>query len=442
MTAGDTVFALSSGSGRSGVAVIRASGSAARSALARMVRVIPESRRASVRYIRHAATDVVIDRGVVLWLPGPESVTGEDVFELHVHGSPAILAAVYDSLGSIQGLRLAEPGEFTRRAFQNGRMDLVEAEGLADLLQSRTETQRRQALFHYLGDASSIYECWRRDLIRVLAHIEASVDFVDEEGVADAALRDVRDDVLRLSSAMAAALERAEAAVSLRNGVRVVLAGLPNTGKSSLLNALAQREAAIVSPIAGTTRDVIEVQLDLGGVPVVLTDTAGLRSGSDDPIERMGIERSEQQLRSADVVVWVMAPDVADSGEMPAGVRPDLVLLNKSDLLRSGQAVEELAMPVSALSQDSVGAVVARLGELVFERYGHVDDAVVVRARHRTAIIDSIRYLNDSLRHHPFQIEFVAEDLRKAAHAMARITGRIGVEDLLDSIFAEFCVGK
>ena len=273
----DTIYAVSSGSGMAGIAVIRLSGSQVSKLVAGIAGSLPKPRAASVRRLLDPVSKEIIDQALVLWMPGPNSVTGEDVAEFHVHGSIAVIDALFAALENHEGVRLAEAGEFTRRAFSNNRMDLVEAEGLADLLHARTEAQRRMAVNHLLGHASSIYETWRNELIAISAHLEAAIDFVDEEGVAEAAMRGVKIRITELIDVLRRAVAQSDRAGVLRSGVKVVFAGAPNVGKSSLLNLVASREAAIVSSRPGTTRDVIEVSIVLDGVPILLTDTAGLR---------------------------------------------------------------------------------------------------------------------------------------------------------------------
>ncbi len=349
-------------------------------------------------------------------------------------------------LALYKGVRPAEAGEFTRRAFANGRIDLVEAEGLADLLNARSSRQRQQALHHVMGQASSVYEDWRGQLLKVLARIEAAVDFVEEDGVAEAALADVSNSIAGLATSMADALALAERASAVREGIKIVLAGAPNTGKSSLLNALARRDAAIVSSIPGTTRDVIEVAMEIDGMAVTLTDTAGLRAATTDEIERMGIARSRRELGQADIVVWVSSPDIAGSAAVAEGVQASAMVVNKCDLLTKELRLLRNEGPgtieVSSRSGEGIAGLIARLGELIREKYGQTEGTVVVRNRQRQAIAESIRHLNDSLGHGALQLEVMAEDLRKAAHALGRVTGRIDVEDLLAAIFSEFCIGK
>ena len=442
MTSSDTIYAASSGAGRAGIAVVRVSGPQAAEALRTMAGNLPAPRQAVVRKLSDPAKEDTLDQAVVLWLPGPRSVTGEDVAEFHVHGSAAVIAGLFAAFNTIRGLRPAEAGEFTRRAFANGRIDLVEAEGLADLLNARTSRQRQQAMHHLMGDASSVYDNWRLKLLAILARVEAAVDFVEEEGVAEAAIANVRSDIVALADAMASALESAGKAVAIREGIKVVLAGLPNTGKSSLLNALAKREAAIVSSRPGTTRDVIEVVVEIEGLAVTLTDTAGLRDDSPDEIETIGISRTHRELGEADLVVWVGSPDVADSSTPWSQVQPSLRVLNKVDLITPGAAHFPSSLAISARSGAGVAELIAELARLVREKYGQSGHPVIVRDRQKQAVKESIRYLNDSLSHGPAQLELAAEDLRKVAHSLGRITGRIDVEDLLAAIFSEFCIGK
>ena len=439
MNNSDTIFAVSSGTGRAGIAVIRMSGSQAGNVLGAVTDSLPLPRQASVRQLRHPHSREVIDKALVLWMPGSLSSTGEDVAEFHVHGSMAVIDAMFDIFRSLDGVRLAEPGEFTRRAFANNRMDLIEAEGLADLLQARTDVQRRMAIHHMLGHASSQYDLWRAELIALLARLEAAIDFVEEDGVAAAALVEVGPQTLDLIERLKAAATEADRAGTLRSGVKVVFAGAPNVGKSTLLNLVAAREAAIVSSLPGTTRDVIEVSIVLGGVPVILTDTAGLRAGGQDEIENAGMERARSEVRAADIIVWVTSADVEDVVE--TAVVPTLRVLNKSDLLDHTQP-QPAGLRVSGKTGEGMPILLAELEKLVREKFGGMEQASVVRTRHRDAIEESIRYLNDSLLYNADRIELAAECLRKACFSIARVTGRVDVEDLLDKIFSEFCIGK
>jgi tRNA modification GTPase len=438
----DTIYAVSSGAGMAGIAVVRVSGTKAGQLLADIAGALPAPKMASVKRLRDPLSKAVIDQALVLWMPGPATVTGEDIAEFHVHGSGAVIEALFAVLETYESVRLAEPGEFTRRAFVNNRMDLVEAEGLVDLLHARTEIQRRMAVGHMLGNASSVYEGWRNEMMEILAHVEAAIDFADEAGVADAALRDVKIRTIELLKTLEIAVAQSNRAGVLRTGVKVVIAGAPNVGKSSLLNLIAAREASIVSARPGTTRDVIEVAIVLGGIPVIITDTAGLRSQSDDEVENIGMERARSELKAADISLWVSSADVISDVHTLA--LPDLRVFNKLDLIAkdSIHVRNESEVWVSAKTGEGIDVLWVELERLVKERFSGIEQAVVVRTRHKTAVEESIRFLNDSTRHDVDHIELAAECLRKACYSMARITGRVDVEDLLGKIFGEFCIGK
>jgi tRNA modification GTPase len=440
MQASDTIFALSSGAGKAGIAVIRVSGPQARQALELLASPVPKERIAALRTFRDSRS-AVLDQGLAFWFPGPGSATGEDMAEFHCHGSAVAVEAILHVLASTPGLRPAEAGEFTRRSFANGRMDLVEVEGLADLLSARTEAQRKLAIAHVLGQASSVYEGWRTAIITILGRIEAAVDFADEAGVVDAAIAGAGEAARALIAELREAADRFEDARALRDGIKVVLAGPPNAGKSTLLNLLARREAAIVSPIPGTTRDVIEVAMDLGGLPVVLTDTAGLRAKTGETIEAVGMERAQREAEQADILIWVTSPDI-ENGPTPSAL-PSIRIRNKSDLESDPLNRErngELA--VSAHTGAGIPAFVDKLSGLIRQRYGRLEHASVIRVRHVQAVRQIIILLEAFLDQDPAHIELAAERLREAATVLGRITGRIDVEDLLDHVFGEFCIGK
>jgi tRNA modification GTPase len=434
---GDTIYSLSSGAGRAGVAVIRVSGPRAGAAVKALARRIPETRRASLCRLNYPDTVETIDEAIVLWLPGPQSFTGEDSAEFHVHGGPAVVAATLDAIGGLEGLRPAEAGEFTRRAFMNGRLDLVAVEGLADLIAAETEMQRRLAQFHSGGGASAVFEAWRSDMIQVLARLEAAIDFVDEEGVADAALKDALPRLALLRDEMRDRLDDRRQGERLREGVRIVLAGPPNVGKSSLLNRLAQRDAAIVSDTPGTTRDVIEVHLNLAGVPVTVSDTAGLREGTADTIEALGMDRTRVTMSGADLVVWMTAPDTHD---LPPRLDSEaLRVMNKCDL---GRAAVSADIAVSAKTGQNIEELVERLSEWARQRFAGAESALITRERQRRAIEACWAHLGRATATDGLPLELVAEEVRLAARALARLVGRIDVEDLLDVVFRDFCIGK
>lgn len=433
----DTIYSLSSGAGRAGVAVVRVSGPQAPAAVKSLCRRIPEPRRASLCRLIHPARAVVIDEALVLWLPGPTTFTGEDMAEFHVHGGRAVVAALLDALGSLDGMRPAEAGEFTRRAFLNGRLDLIEVEGLADLINAETEVQRRLARFHHGGGASAVFERWRSQLISVLARIEAAIDFIDEEHVAEAALGDVASRLNELEREIAARLDDRRLGERVREGVRLVLAGPPNVGKSSLLNRLAQREAAIVSAIPGTTRDVIEVHLDLAGVPVVVSDTAGLREGTTDEIEAEGMGRTRSRMAEADLVLWIGSPELCRSP--PRAIDSEtLWILNKADL---GDAAGP-ELKVSAKSGAGMDALVERVASWARQSFAAADSALVTRDRQRRALEACRAHLRAATADERLALELVAEEVRLAARQLGRLVGRIDVEDLLDVVFRDFCIGK
>ncbi|MBM3519323.1 MAG: tRNA uridine-5-carboxymethylaminomethyl(34) synthesis GTPase MnmE [Alphaproteobacteria bacterium] len=438
----DTIFAVASGAGRAAIAVLRVSGPRAVELVTALAGNLPRPRLATLRTLTNQTTGEILDRGLVLWMPGPHSATGEDVAEFHVHGGSTVIAGLCQELARHRSVRPAEAGELTRRAFANGRIDLVEAEGLADLLAAETPMQRRLALGLMLGAASARYEEWRSRLLRALAMVEAAIDFSEESDVARYALVGLDSDVKALAAEMSAALAGYALAREIRSGITVVLAGPPNTGKSSLLNRLAEREAAIVSPRPGTTRDVIEVRMELGGMAVTVMDTAGLRQAAGDEIENEGMARTRARAGAANLLIWVAAQDVAESLAIEKGLSPDLVLLNKSDLAQERvKESENRVLPVSAKTGAGIAELVARLAEMLRERYHRAESAVIVRERHRAAVTESIRMLNDfDLNGRP--LEMKAESLRLAAHALGRVTGHIDVESLLDAIFAEFCIGK
>lgn len=444
MTATETIFALSSGAGRAAVAVIRVSGPAAAELLSSLTGTLPDVRALSLKTLRDPDSGEVLDTAMVAWLPGPRSFTGEDCCELHLHGSHAVVSAVLRALARHHCTRPADPGEFTRRAFLNGKLDLVEVEGLADLLDARTAVQRRQALRQMSGQASDVFDGWRHQLLLIRADIEAVVDFADEPGVAEVAIRGIDGRIRKLHSEISAAIAAAPSSEIVREGVRVVLAGLPNTGKSSLLNVLARREAAIVSDLPGTTRDSIEVSMDIGGVPVVLTDTAGLRASASDKVEEEGIRRTHRHLATADVIVWVSAPDVEGSEVVRDVPVPELFVENKADLnlglVRNDP--REGCFSVSTRNGNGIPAFLARLSALLRERYGSVESSLLVTARQSAAAKASIRMLNEALAVRAEQLELKAENIRIASDEIGRLTGRVHVEEWLGAIFSRFCIGK
>lgn len=445
-----TIFALASAPGRAGVAVFRVSGKAAVRVSERLCRPAgrPEPRVAALRKIAMPLTGEIIDRALVLYFPAPHSFTGEDVVEIHTHGGRAVINAVASALGGLPEFRLAEPGEFTRRAFENGKMDLTEAEAVADLVHAETEAQRRMALRQMDGALGRLYEDWRERLAQGLAWIEAAIDFSEEElpvAMIDeqaAALRILRGEIERH-------LDDGHRGERLREGFSVVILGPPNAGKSSLLNALARREAAIVSPTPGTTRDVIEVHLDIGGYPVILADTAGLRQASFNgadahgKIEAEGIRRAWAHATDADLKIVAFDgatwPEKDAASEALIGENA-IVVVNKSDLLGDLGKNAEYPLFVSAKTGAGIDALVSRLEREIAAKFRGDSAPPLTRARHREALEECVSHLERA--ESAAQIDLMAEDVRLAMRALGRITGRVDVEDLLDIIFRDFCIGK
>jgi tRNA modification GTPase len=438
VTATDTIFALASGAGRAAIAVIRLSGPASSTVLSVLVGRLPRPRMASLRRLSGPAGEA-LDEALVLWFPGPGSYTGEDSAELHLHGGPAVIAAVAGALAAL-GARPAEPGEFTRRAFLNGRMDLTAAEGIADLIAAETDAQRRQALRQAGGALATLYGGWAQRLTRLLAHQEAAIEFAEDDLPTDLADR-ARGGAEALRNEISRHLADGGRGERLREGLLVAIIGAPNVGKSSLLNALAGREAAIVSARAGTTRDVVEVRLDLGGVPVTLADTAGLREAGDE-IEQEGIRRARRRAEEADLVVAVLAADTAPAAETLAWVRPGtLVVVNKVDLAAWPAEIGGIeVVPVSALTGAGLDALRSVLAASAARIAGGADAALLTRPRHRAALTEAVAWLAEA-EAAPLP-ELTSEALRAALRAIGRLTGRIGVEDVLDVVFADFCIGK
>ncbi len=419
----ETIFALSSGALPAGIAVVRISGPRAGMALCALSGPLPAPRTASLRAIR-ADDGTLLDRGLAYWFPGPASATGEDLAELHLHGGRAVVAAVLAALAAMAELREAEAGEFTRRSFDNGRIDLAEAEGLADLLAAETEGQRRAAMLLAEGGLGRQADRWRMRLLAVAAQVEADIDFADEGDVAEQN-NGWRNAAQSLATDFATALAM-PSADRLRDGVRVVLAGPPNAGKSSLFNALIGRDAAIVTPVAGTTRDRIEAPVAIDGVPLLLIDTAGLRDDTTDAVEAIGIARSQSALAEADLVLWL-----GDAAHTPKGAT---LIATKCDLGTLGDG-----LPVSVVTGDGIAA----LRQAIVTRAKAMlppPDSIALNIRHRTLIGEAHGAIAAAAAEADLLI--AAEHLRTARLSLDRITGRAGVEDMLDALFGQFCVGK
>ncbi|MDO9412823.1 MAG: tRNA uridine-5-carboxymethylaminomethyl(34) synthesis GTPase MnmE [Pseudolabrys sp.] len=491
-----TIFALSSGRPPVAIAVIRISGPRAAAALTAIGVKIPEPRKAGLARIRDPRSGEIIDEALVLFFPAPHSETGEDVVELQAHGGRAVVAAILDALAQIDGLRMAEPGEFTRRGFENGKLDLTAVEGLADLVGAETEGQRRQAFRQMKGLLGNRAETWRKRLIQALALVEARIDFSDEADVPEELVAPALKIAAELRDEIAAALADGQRGERLREGLVVAIAGPPNAGKSTLLNRLAQREAAIVSPYAGTTRDVIEVHLDLGGLPVTLLDTAGIRETSD-PVELEGVRRARARAADADLVLWVVdATDEIPEVRARLDGRPPGVWLvqNKIDLLDQRVAKSdrvtivsascesgvvpntdfrrkseseirfnkmlanvanerlpgtnepqltfgEMEFSLSVISGEGFDTLISELQRFAAQFLAGAEQSLVSRARHREVLNETLAALAraDQL---AASEDLLAEELRTAAYALGRLTGRVDVEDVLNVIFRDFCIGK
>lgn len=438
MNATGTIFALASGAGRGAVAVMRLSGPDTGAILAGIAGGVPQPRRASLRRLR-APDGEPLDEALVLWFPAPGSYTGEDSAELHLHGGSAVIAAVGGALARL-GARPAEPGEFTRRAFLNGRMDLTAAEGIADLIAAETEAQRRQALRQAEGALARLIGAWAARLTRLLAHQEAAIEFADEDLPTDLGDR-ARAGAAALRAEIAAHLADDGRGERLREGLLVAILGAPNAGKSSLLNALAGRDAAIVSARAGTTRDVVEVRLDLAGVPVTLADTAGLREAADE-IEQEGIRRAHRRAEEADLVLAVFAVDAPPDPATLGWARPGaIVVANKVDLAPAPPTIGGIApLAISARMGAGLDALRARLTDEARWLAGAGDSALLTRPRHRAALTEAAVWLEQA-EAAPLP-ELASEALRAALRSLGRLTGRVGVEEVLDVVFRDFCIGK
>ena len=432
----DTIAALASGRPPAALAVIRLSGPAAFAAVQALAGRIPPPRRLSLCQLH--AGDSLLDEALVAVFPGPTSASGEDLAEFHLHGGPAVVSGVLTALTALPGIRLAEPGEYTRRAFANGRMDLAQVEGLADLVSAETASQRDQALALAGGALGRLADEWRERCLMLLAEAEAGLDFAEDEAdVAERLDEAARHQLLAMADELAGLIADSTRAARIREGLSIAVTGPPNVGKSSLVNVLSMRDAAIVTPIAGTTRDAIEVPLDLGGIAAVLIDTAGLRDTTD-PIEAEGIARARRRAAAADLVISVASADAPHWPTPPDNGPPQLQLLNKCDLAQPDLPPDALA--VSATTGTGMTAVRDWLSTWAHTTTRPGEPALLAHARHRAAFADAEAARRDAAQAPEPVLR--AESLRGAAHAFGRIAGRIGVDDVLDRIFSRFCIGK
>ncbi|MFN4183182.1 MAG: tRNA uridine-5-carboxymethylaminomethyl(34) synthesis GTPase MnmE [Hyphomonas sp.] len=441
MSARDTICALASGPPPSAIAIIRVSGPAVSEiGKALLASGLPQPKRAALTYIYDAA-GVQIDQGLALYAKRPHSYTGEDTLELYLHGGPAVIDHALRALTSLPGVRLAEPGEFTRRAFENGKLDLTEAEGVADIIEAETGAQKTQALRQLGGGLTQIYDAWREELTGALALIEVMIDFPDEGDVPQDTLRPILSELDKVIAEIETALGDRGVGERIRDGFRIAIIGPPNAGKSSILNRLARREAAIVTDIAGTTRDVVEVRLILGGQVVWIADTAGLRE-TEDVVEAEGVRRARRAAAEADLRIHVI--DGAAPSPPPERVETqDIVILNKADQ-RPAILAPDGALPVSATTGEGIDKLESRIAGFVSQRASSVEAPVITRARHREKLVAGLASLTAARAALASDIgaELAAEDVRMALRQLSSVIGRVDVEDVLSAVFSKFCIGK
>ena len=442
-----TIFAVASGAGRAAISVLRISGPNAGEAVRLLSGPLPPPRYARLSALKDPESHEILDRGLVLWFPGPASLTGEDMAELHLHGGRAVAAAIVAAISKMPDFRPAEPGEFSRRAFHNGKFDLTAAEGIADLIEAETEAQRRQAMRQLEGAFGKLVESWRERLVKALAYVEAAIDFAEDDPAV--AKGEWRREIAAVAEGIGEHLDDQHRGERLRDGFEVAILGPPNAGKSSLLNKLAGREAAIVSRQAGTTRDIIEVHLDLGGLPVILADTAGLRESKDE-VESEGVRRALVRAEAADLKLAVI--DASSDAQIDSETKRiidarSIVVANKRDLLADGDghlenilALAPRSLAVSAKSGEGIAELLAAIEEAARESIGGFGAAPITRIRHRVLLQECAAALDRFENAKPS--ELAAEDLRLATRALGRITGRVDVDDILDVIFRDFCIGK
>ncbi|WP_058321624.1 tRNA uridine-5-carboxymethylaminomethyl(34) synthesis GTPase MnmE [Sinorhizobium sp. GL28] len=442
MTAMHTIYALSSGALPAGVAVVRVSGQRTAAVLRELCGDVPLPRAATLKTIR-TRNGLVIDSGLVLYFHGPASFTGEDCAEFQIHGGRAAVNALLEELSEFEGLRHAEAGEFSRRAFQNGKLDLVEVEGLADLIVAETEMQRRLAIEHSGGGQSQVYAAWAKRLTHARAMIEAELDFADEDDVPGSVSERIWQDMSVLAQEIAAHIADAPIAEIIRDGLKIVIAGEPNAGKSSLLNALAQRDIAIVTEIAGTTRDVLSVDLSLAGFSVKLYDTAGLRE-TEERVEQEGIRRAREVIERADLIL--LLSETASGFDSLSDITSDgtavLRVATKIDRDDRQWSPDEADVLISTRTGEGMDRLLDEIAAHLPDLSGRTSLALPSRRRHVDSLRQALRAIEESLAGQHYGLDIRAEQLRLAGDAIGRITGRVDVENLLDVIFSEFCIGK
>ena len=442
-----TIYALSSGSGISGIATIRVSGKLAKKVVEQLTNSqIPEPRIATLKKINNINTNELIDEGIIIWFPGPNSYTGEDMVEFHVHGSLAVVQAIQNSISEIEGCRIADPGEFTKIAFQNNKINLLKAESIADLISSETEIQRRQAVKIMTGKSAERFNSWRDGLVKVLANVEAKIDFPDED-LPDDILKNIKIKVNVIKNEIKKTLNDQKVGERIREGFKIAIVGPPNAGKSSLLNYLSNKEAAIVSEIAGTTRDVIEVHLNINGLPVIISDTAGIRSSKDE-IERKGIKLALQKAEDADLNIVIIEPK---SGFFTGFLKDlltskSILVINKSDL-NENLFIDEFKkykpIYISIKKEKNLNLLITEIKNKLKHQFHNSEDILITRERHRQNLEKCVEHLQTfEEKNNLEEFDKASEDLRLAIRYLGRITGKVDVEEILDSIFNDFCIGK
>ena len=443
-----TIYALSSGPGISGLAVVRVSGSQSKVIMDSIIEGnIPKPRVATLKKIRKINSKELIDEGIILWFPGPKSYTGDDMIEFHVHGSRAVLDALLHEISKIKNCRVAEPGEFTKNAFQNGKINLLEAESIGDLISSETEIQRRQAIDIMSGVQGKKYESWRKKLLKVLSNVEAKIDFPDED-LPQNILTNIKNTTQIVSKEIKKVLDDKKVGERIREGFKISILGPSNAGKSSLLNYLSRRDVAIVSEIAGTTRDVLETHLNLDGYPVILSDTAGIRDAKDE-IEKRGIKLALKKSENADLNIVVIEPKSGYFTGVLKGLissENTILVINKSDLAPKAEFENYKNLNpiiISVKEEKNLDKLILEIRNRLKNKFLSTADTIITRERHRQHLIQCLSYL-DSFKEKKDIQEFdkAAEDLRLATRHLGMIVGKIDVEEVLGSIFNDFCIGK
>ena len=441
-----TIYALSSGAGLSGVAVIRISGSETENVILTLTKkVLPTPRVATLRKIFSCKSNDLIDEGIIIWFPGPNSYTGEDMAEFHIHGSKSVIQAILDNLSKIENCRLAEAGEFTKIAFYNEKINLLKAEGIGDLIASETEIQRKQALKIISGKNSYKFNSWREILLKNLANFEAKIDFPDEDLPIDI-LKNTKKDIDVVRSEIKKTLNDSKVGERIREGFKIAILGPTNVGKSSLLNYFSNREVAIVSEIAGTTRDVIEVHLNIDGFPVVMSDTAGIRR-SEDEIEKKGIKLALKRAQDADLNIVVFEPKSVDFSHFfkSLDLKKSIFVVNKSDLdLKKSEELEQYnPISISIKNETNIDQLISQIKKNLQIKFVNIEDTTITRERHRQQLMQCASHLDNFFKKESENdFDKAAEDLRLATRHLGMLVGKVDVEEILGSIFNDFCIGK